>query len=226
MVIRTNDGRFASGSGRIDITGKRFGKLVVSEYAFTKQKRTYWKCICDCGTIKTIRGDCLSRICSCGCEKRKQDIRNLDITNNHKMSKHLAFNTWLGMIDRCKDKGNPHYKDYGGRGITVCEEWNDVRNFCKWADENGYRQGLTIERIDVNGNYDPSNCKLIPMREQALNRRDSVYVFCGGRKVYLAREAYELGIDYSKVKNRYKRGIRDYETLFYDGNLKDRYKWG
>lgn len=126
------------------------------------------------------------------------------------------------MIDRCFDSSSTAYKDYGGRGITVCSEWLDVGTFCKWAEGNNYKRGDTIERINVNGNYEPSNCKLIPMREQALNRRDSVFIMLGDKRVYLAKEAYRLGIDYGKVKNRYKRGVRDYDTLFYFGDLRGR----
>jgi hypothetical protein len=107
------------------------------------------------------------------------------------------------MVDRCRRKKNKSYKNYGGRGISVCEEWrNDFMAFYKWSINNGYSDNLTIERNDVNGNYDPRNCKWITHAEQTLNRRDSHLVTYNGRTKTIAEWARDLQINYNTLLNR------------------------
>lgn len=220
MVGRDENGRFAKGSGIKDITGQRYGKLVAIRFERISKRRTYWLCKCDCGNEKVIRSDCLTRIQSCGCVKKQQDFQNLHIVNNHGMTRHPAYCIWLGMIDRCYDPTNPYYKDYGGRGITVCEEWKDVREFCKWMDSNGYKKGLSVERMDVNGNYVPYNCKLIPRNEQAYNKRNTVYALTDKGVVAVAKEAKLNGIPLKTAKNRINRGEWLYSRVFFKGRLR------
>lgn len=90
------------------------------------------------------------------------------------------YRIWLSMKNRCENSNRPKYKDYGGRGISVCEEWHDAKTFCKWALENGYEEGLQIDRIDVNGNYEPSNCRWVTPKENSRNRRNTVYLTING----------------------------------------------
>lgn len=222
--MRNEKGQFVKGSGLKDLVGKRYGKLTVVRYDKAVNRKTYWICRCDCGTEKSIRGDCLSRIQSCGCVKKEQDIKNLHITNNHNMTHHPASQVWRGMMNRCYSPKNVFYKHYGGRGIKVCDEWHDITKFCKWMDEHQYTKELSIERVDVNGNYEPSNCTLIPRDEQALNRRNTIFVETDLGIIPMAKTAREENVDPKLVFDRYKRGIRKYSDLFYNGHLQKRQK--
>lgn len=222
---RNEKGQFIKGENRIDLTGKRFGRLTVVKVDEEKSNRkTYWICQCDCGNIKSIRSDALKVVQSCGCIKKEQDIKNLGIKRNHNMTNHPLFPIWSGMMNRCNNPNNLAYKDYGGRGIKVCEDWHKVENFCKWGEENGYKKGLSIERIDVNKGYSPDNCKWIPRSEQAWNTRKTTFVEIDGKKIHLARTANELGISPNLVWHRWKKGVRDYDELFFKGNLRTKHK--
>lgn len=90
------------------------------------------------------------------------------------------YNIWITMLHRCEDEKREKYKDYGGRGITVCEEWHDANVFMDWAFDNGYEEGLQIDRIDVNGNYEPSNCRWVTAKENSRNRRNTVFLTVNG----------------------------------------------
>lgn len=224
-MVRNKKGQFVKGENINDISGKRFGRLTVMELDKSRTTRkSYWICRCDCGNIKSIRADTLKYIISCGCEKKKQDIINLGIERNHNMTHHVLFPVWDSMMSRCYNKNNRSYKNYGARGITVCDEWKIVENFISWAESNGYKNGLTIERINVNGNYEPSNCTWIPPNEQSLNTTRSVYIDCKGKRIPLARTAREYGLSPSLVWHRWKRGITDFDKLFFVGNLRTGYK--
>lgn len=218
---RNNKGQFVKGAGFKDITGKRFGKLVVLSYVETKNHKSYWNVRCDCGTEKVVRGDTLAKIVSCGCVKREQDAINFNLKdkNNHGMTHHPAFSIWSAMMNRCYSKLNHYYKDYGGRGIKVCEEWDDVKNFCKWAEDNGFKKGLSIERINVNGNYCPENCCWIPRSKQSRNCRNTIRIVYDGKETPLIEVAEKLNLNYKTLQGRWGRGIRDIDKLLYNGNL-------
>lgn len=217
-----NSGRFVKGEGIKDISGKRFGKLTVLSLDKVKNNRTYWWVKCDCGTIKSVRGDTLKVITSCGCDKKKQDIINLNITNHHELTYHPAYHIWSNMVSRCDNPKDHAYSDYGGRGIKVCDEWHDIRNFCEWADKNGFKggQNLSIERKDVNGNYCPENCCWIPRNEQPRNQRRTIRMTIGKEEKPLWEWAEIYGVDYEKVRQRHRNGHRNPEYLFYKGNHK------
>lgn len=224
-MIRDEKGRFVKGENIVDLSEKRFGKLTVLQLDKDRTKRkSYWICRCDCGNIKSIRGDSLKIVTSCGCVKKEQDLKNLGVKRNHNMTHHPLFPIWDAVMNRCYNQNNRSYADYGGRGIKVCDDWHLVENFCKWGYENGFEKGLTIERIDVNGNYEPSNCKWIPSNEQAWNTRKTVYVDINGEMIPLARTARKLGLEPCLVWHRWKRGITDYGRLFFKGNLQTEYK--
>lgn len=223
MAERNEKGQFTKGN-RKDLSGKRFGKLKVICYDHSVGRKSYWKCECECGNTKVIRGDTLNVIQSCGCVKKEQDKINLGITNNHGMTYHLAFPIWDAMMNRCFNPNQKSYVNYGARGITVCEEWQDVKIFCKWMDDNGYKKGLSVERKDVNGNYCPENCCLIPKVEQVWNTRVTRYIVINGEKIPVAKTAREQGINPNTVWDRWKRGITEYDKLFFNGNLQTEYK--
>lgn len=223
--IRNKSGQFVKGENINDLVGKKFGKLTVLRLDKIVNRKSYWIVQCECGNVKSVRCDTLKKIVSCGCEKKKQDIINLGIVNHHNLTYHPAYGIWHHMISRCENTLDHAYKDYGGRGIKVCQEWHDLRTFCKWAEENGYEKdkGLSIERIDVNGDYCPENCCWIPRKDQSRNRRCCIRLIINGEDKLLSQWAYEYGLDnheYNKVYQRYKRGYRDVEHLFAKKNLK------
>lgn len=222
-MTRNEKGQFIKGSGVHDLSKQRFGQLEVIELAQIRNRRSFWLCKCDCGNTKIVRSDALIsyKTVSCGCLKKKQDIANLRIENQHSLTYHPAYNIWSNMMNRCYSECNTFYNDYGGRGIAVCDEWHDVRKFCKWADETGYKKPLTIERIDVNGNYEPGNCTWITQAEQGLNKRNTIRIVYHGELLPLLSVSRSLGIKDITVQSRWKMGIRDNERLLYKGSLYD-----
>lgn len=213
-MIRSNKGQFVKGKNIKDLTGKRFGRLKVLAIDTERSgKKTYWICECKCGNKKSIRSDSLGIVNSCGCLKKEQDNLNLLYgTNKHNLTNHRLFPVWNGMIYRCENSKSSAFRHYGGRGITVCEEWHDVKKFIEWAERNGFKEGLTIERKNVNGNYEPSNCTWITMYEQGLNKRNSVKITINGVTKNLMVWAHELGIPQNRVWEAPSKGV-DYKNL-------------
>lgn len=199
----------------IDLTSRRFGKLVViartEDYADHKGKKyTRWICKCDCGKEKDIVSSSLlsGSTKSCGCAQ-------YDSKRKHGMYGTKLYHIWSGMKQRCQTENNSRYKDYGGRGITVCPEWNKFEGFAKWAEKSGYEDGLSIERKDVNGNYCPYNCEWIPFVEQARNRRPSLRLKDKEGNVRLMVDiSEEIGIDPNIVRARHSAGW-DLEKALY-----------
>ncbi|WP_066307805.1 hypothetical protein [Bacillus sp. FJAT-29814] len=118
------------------------------------------------------------------------------------------------MKDRCNNPNASNYTNYGGRGITVCEQWNnDFMSFFNWANNNGYEEQLTIERMDVNGNYEPLNCKWIDMRAQSRNKQSTVYAEINGIQKPLIEWAEQSGISYKTITTRWYRGWRGHDLI-------------
>lgn len=184
--------------------GRKFGRLTViesgGEHYFPGGKHSdTWICKCDCGIIKTIFGYHLrsGRSKSCGCSKKEGTRRT------HGKSHTKIYNIWHGMRERCNNKKHKNYKHYGGRGIKVCDEWNNsLDKFCEWAMANGYQEGLTIDRIDVNGNYEPSNCRWATMKEQNRNRRNNRYLTYNGKRKTMAEWSEITGLKDSTIQYR------------------------
>lgn len=186
-----------------DLTGEKFGRLTVLERCGkNKNGNVEWRCLCDCGKEKIVSGGKLTSgdVQSCGClHKERQKIA---------VTKHGKYETKLyskrqSMKTRCYNKKAANYCDYGARGITVCEEWKkDFYAFYDWAMSSGYKEGLTIDRIDVNGNYCPENCKWATIKEQNNNQRKSVKITYKGKTQSISQWAKETGIKYMTIYHR------------------------
>lgn len=203
-----------------DLTGKKFGKLEVIGVHDTGSRKTYYVCRCDCGNVKVVRADALisGATKSCGCIKKEQDKTNLTANHKHKMSGTRIYETWQDMKRRCYNKQNARYDRYGGRGITVCDEWlNNFQSFYDWAISNGYSDDLTIDRIDNDGNYEPSNCRWSTAKEQCNNRGSNINITIGNATKSLRCWCEIFNVDYKKVHARYKRnGYEGIDRLFND----------
>lgn len=201
----------------VDLTGKRFEKLIVLKMnGKDKNGHCKWLCQCDCGNIKSILATHLIRgnIRSCGClrlDNRKNILTQCNIDLNIYIRLHHIL---AGMKRRCNDKNDKNFKNYGGRGIKICDEWlnpeNGITNFCNWAINNGYQDNLTIDRIDVNGNYEPSNCRWVTLKEQENNRRNNVFLKYNGQIKTLKQWAEKIDIPYNTLYSRY---CREFELL-------------
>ena len=155
----------------IDLTGFKFGRLTVIERAATVNKHTMWLCKCDCG--KEIIVDAYNiktgHTLSCGCLQRERTSKANTI---HGKRITRLYRIWVCMKNRCYQQSYHAFKHYGGRGITVCGEWlNDFQAFYEWSMANGYKENLTIDRIDNDKGYSPSNCRWVTMKEQNKNKR-------------------------------------------------------
>ena len=186
-----------------NLTGQRFGKLIVIKRAENKDKETKWLCKCDCGKETVVFSANLLRnhTKSCGCLKFQQG-RNI----KHGFSGTSLNGIFFGIKSRCYVKSCKEYKYYGGRGIKMCDEWlNNQKSFYDWAINNGYKKGLTIERINVNGNYEPNNCKWIERKEQSKNRRTNISITYNGETRILSDWSKIAGIDYRTIKDRIRK---------------------
>lgn len=194
----------------IDLTGKRFGKLIVLGRN-NNYKRVYWDCLCDCGTKKVVLGGHLKsgKTMSCGCVS-KERIALLNKT--HGDSRSRLYSIWSGIKTRCLDKNSSCYHRYGGRGISICSDWaKNYESFKLWSINNGYNDNLTIDRINNNGDYEPLNCRWTSMREQANNTCNTIKISYMGN-IYSAKQlAALLKINYKKFIYGFHKFDRDLE---------------
>lgn len=198
----------------IDLTGQRFGKLVVLSMEEKTTKNTFWKCQCDCGNTTIVRSDRLKdgTTKSCGCYRQDQN----HIPRKHGMCNTRLYRIYIGMKSRCY---NPHCRKfylYGGKGIKVCDEWlgeHGYESFVKWALANGYNNSLTIDRIDSNGNYEPSNCRWADYVTQNNHTLNNHYITYKGETHTIAEWSKITGIKYYTLYSRIKKNW-DEESLF------------
>ncbi|MGG4344922.1 hypothetical protein [Paenibacillus lautus] len=202
-------------SDAVDLTGMSFGRWeVVSYYGKNNHNQNMWMCICRCGTIKAIRGAGKIESKSCGCLQREKAADTFrKVNKSHGDCKTRLHSIWAAMKRRCNNPNTPEFKNYGGRGVKVCSEWNDYSGFKKWAVSSGYSDDLTIERIDVNGDYEPSNCEWVTIQQQQQNRRNNIKVDYNGETMTIAELSRRTGIKDKTLYSRYKKGARTINQL-------------
>jgi hypothetical protein len=198
-----------------DYTGYTFGQWTVL-HRDTDRVTKYWVCRCSCGTVKSVCIDNLKGGTSLRCQKCKGELSRKRMTT-HGESKTKLYYVWLTMRNRCYRSEVKGYERYGGRGITVCEEWRkSYESFRDWAMDNGYREGLEIDRVDNDGNYEPSNCRWVTRLENMQNTRINKKVFYHG-KIYTRTElADNAHLSRRLVGERLRKGWSVEETLHYN----------
>lgn len=197
------------------LVGSRYERLVIKEIIYVKGSHTRAKCVCDCGNeIETQLYYLLSghtKSCGCyrkefGCEVGKKAIK-------HGFVGHPLYFVFRSMIARCENTNHQAYGNYGGRGIKVCPEWHDMKTFGEWALNNGYQQGLSIDRIDNDGNYEPSNCRWVDRKTQSNNKSTNIVLEYNGKTQTLQQWSEETGISVDRLYYRYHAGKTAEEIL-------------
>ena len=184
----------------INLLNQRYGKLIViKELGRTKSGKAQWLCKCDCGNKKIISSASLRRgtTNSCGCLV-------IEKATKHNMARTSIYNCWCDMKSRCLNKNNKEYKNYGGRGIKVCDSWLKFENFYK--DMGVKPNGLTIDRINNNGNYELSNCRWATKKEQGNNKRTNKRLFFNGKEYTLKQWCCFLKLNYYTIHSRFRLG--------------------
>lgn len=186
-----------------DLTGNKFGYLTVIKKCGTKLGKRMWLCKCVCGgTTVTSTGSLRSgKTKSCGCRRLENSI----LASKKKNTKHgmrftRIYRTWCNMKDRCLNSHSQQYCNYGGRGIRVCDEWLEFKNF--YRDMGNQPDGMTIERIDVNGGYCKENCVWATVSEQANNKRTNRNVTYGGKTMTISQWEKEMGVKAGLLRDR------------------------
>ena len=196
-----------------DLTGKTFNRLTVIKRAEIEKKEVYYLCKCTCGNEKIIRGKDLkyNKIKSCGClKKEKTTERN----TKHSLRHTRIYRIWLLMQNRCFNSKYHLFKNYGGRGITICKEWkNDFVKFYNWSMANGYKDDLTIDRINVNGNYEPSNCRWATKLQQQRNTTRLRKITYKNETHCISEWADILGLEYNTLYYRFRRNNYSEDVL-------------
>ena len=193
-----------------NIIGKRFGRITVIGYYY-KNHNYYCDCVCDCGNKKIIRSSSL--LCgytkSCGCLAREVTSK-VRFRHGKNGCNDRIYDIWMCMKNRCNNPNDKRWQNYGGRGITICDEWMDGKNghnnFVAWALSHGYNDDLSIDRIYNNGNYDPSNCRWSTAKRQNRNTRVTRYIDYKGSRMCIADVADITGINASTLRSRIKYG--------------------
>lgn len=194
----------------VDLVGRRFGKLTVlhrnaDHIAPSGQHIRMWQCRCDCGNERNVAGQNLIKghTQSCGCLRSHNRLKHGECFGGKPTR---LYRIWAGMKSRCSSPGSSHYEKYGARGISVCADWDDFTKFKEWAIESGYNDSLTLDRIDVNGNYSPENCRWVSYKTQGNNtRRNMTFEF--NHQIHTLSEWAEIThIPYKALWERINRG--------------------
>jgi len=192
--------------------GMRFGRLEAISYSHTRRNYAYWTLKCDCGEtiIAPINYCIVGDKKSCGClhmEHNKSGLKRIIHGDAKTGNKNPLYILWMNMKNRCYNKNNKSYKNYGLRGISICQEWlNSYLMFKQWALKNGYKKELTIERKNVNGNYESENCCFIELSKQTQNKTNTKYVEYNGEKISIVSLAKYFNVDSYLLRGRLKCG--------------------
>ena len=203
----------------VNRTGQRYGRLTVICDGGRRRGRVMWLCRCDCGKEILVSSSSLStgNTRSCGCLHSEQAVENIRPWHeDHDMDGTASgklYCSWRDMLRRCYDERSVSYPNYGGRGITVCEEWHTFRPFRDWAFQSGYEEGLSIDRIDNDIGYCPENCCWTTRKRQNNNKRSNIRIEYDGRNMTASEWAEETGINYRTLIARYNRGWTPEEIL-------------
>lgn len=220
----------------VDLTGWKMWErgipdsriTVIKRVGSDKYKNIIYLCKCTCGKEFTTLATSIKKgVCkSCGCLKLESAISTCKKLTKHGLATTRICEIWSNMLRRCYDERDNQYKNYGGRGIKICDEWkDDVVAFYNWAISNGYQDHLSIDRIDVNGNYEPSNCRWVTIKEQCNNKTNNHLITYHGRTMNLMKWSEELGVNYYTLRSRInilKWDVeRAFETLFIEHDKND-----
>jgi hypothetical protein len=185
-----------------NLTNKEFGYLtaICVDDSKSNSKHTYWKCKCVCGNTRSLQTYQLTsgKVTSCGCMNKKTKKSEI-ISKNRRL-----YSVYCSMLARCNNPKSISYKSYGAKGIKVCEEWKEYSNFYEWSINNGYDDKLSIDRIDNSKGYSPSNCRWIPLSEQAKNRTNNVLYTHNGETHIMSEWCKILGFSFTLAKSRRK----------------------
>lgn len=197
---------------RIDLTNQKFNRLLVIRYVGNnKRHSSLWKCKCDCGNEIVVTSENLrtGHTTSCGCRGEEHKHNHGATKKTHGKSKTPIYTMWLNIKSRCNNPSNNHYKYYGGRGIKMCADWeNSFETFYEWAIKNGFDESnpdtrsQSIDRIDVNGNYEPGNCRFVDSYIQANNTRKNVFYDIGGIKMTMPEWCRHFNANYERTRDR------------------------
>lgn len=193
---------------KTDLTGKHIESFVVIKDGIRRNKKIYCLCKCECGNIVEIRKDNLNghrNTKNCGC-KPSQYL--------HGLTHHRLHTIWAMMKQRCMNPKHRSYRNYGAKGIIVCDEWvSDFKAFYDWSTKNGYKEGLTLDRIDYNGNYEPNNCRWFTYKQQGNNRRNNRLLTYNGETHTMSQWCDITGLSKATIYGRLKSGWSIERTL-------------
>lgn len=193
-----------------ELLGKKFGRLTIVGFVHARkpQRGWLWECRCDCGKTKILSPQDvkLGKIKSCGCYLSERSKERATKFKHTVYDNRRLYSIYNWMKRRCYNSKTPRYKDYGARGIGICDEWlndkNGFDNFVEWSITHGYSDNLSIDRIDVNGDYSPENCRWLTLTEQNSNKRDTLWVDYKGERIQLVKLCKKLNVTYDMVHNR------------------------
>ena len=198
----------------VDLTEKRFGKLVARRRSHkNKKNKWYWICDCDCGESTIVaEADLNAGKCkSCGCLKQEKFLERI---TTHNKSNTRLHGIWGSMKQRCYNPNANGYENYGGRGIAICDDWvNNFQEFYDWSINNGYSDELSLDRIDVNGNYEPSNCRWADEHTQANNKQSSVHITINNETYTIAEWGELVNLPTNTIGRRLRDGFQDIDIF-------------
>ena len=197
-----------------DLTNQKFNRLTVLKLAPKHKNKIAWLCRCDCGKTIIVLASNLTnnRTRSCGCLKMEKLLQRSTIHNQRHTK---IYEVWKTLKQRCFNPTNISYKNYGGRGITICEDWkNNFSSFYEWSMKNGYKEGLSIDRIDNNGNYCPENCRWTDRKTQANNTRTNHFITFRNQTKTIAEWSRHFNLPYSNIFAKLQKNNYDGEKAF------------